>query len=153
MGGGTQPTDSKFVKYRYCFSQNGNLYQAFSTQLTNDSSIIISIRADDRFNGLAAVTGESLIKFGVSAAEDRITVHPSVGRAGVSITHNTRVAGRHITAKLLVDATVETLISVPLTKFKVASGSLLLVSLMMPMDIRLYSGVLRMLITHSYYIP
>lgn len=122
MAAPTSKSENKPSVYRYCFSQNGRVYQAFSARLTSDDSIIISIRSDDRFNGLMAATGDALARFHVAADEDRISVHPSIGRTGVSITHNTRVAGKHVTAKLLVDATADTLIAVPLTKVQGCVG-------------------------------
>jgi hypothetical protein len=49
-------------------------------------------------------------------SEDRYSIHPSIGKDAISIKHTERIEGQRITAKLMIDATVENVVAVPFTK-------------------------------------
>jgi hypothetical protein len=103
---------------RFCVLQNAERFELFRVQMTGDGSVIIIVQPEDSFDGLAQGVATPFLLTGAGRPDEvRFTIHPSLGRDGLSITSNTRSNGRKITSKLLLDATVETLFALITTKF------------------------------------
>ncbi|WP_150126985.1 hypothetical protein [Sphingomonas panacis] len=93
---------------RFCIRQDGTLFEIFAMRETSDDTVIISMTPEDNFEGWTNTIGGDPIFMEVGKEdESRFSLHPSIGRTGLSFTTNQRINGKKFTGKLLLDATVD----------------------------------------------
>jgi hypothetical protein len=105
------PASADNERCRFLVREDGLFHELFTLQrLMKDGTVSVLIRPDDNFGGLSdAPFGPPRLGGAGVLAEFRFSLHPSIGKDGLSVTTNVRHDGRKITGKLLVDADVSTL--------------------------------------------
>lgn len=109
------PSQKKVIAYE----RAGVVYELFTMRwMESDQSVLISLRPEDNHDGLSeGLLRPPILDASSSIKEFRFTLHPSVGKSGLSISKNLNVEQGKVTSKLLVDANKDNIQSYVFTKF------------------------------------
>lgn len=101
----------RFVR-RFCIMQDGDLFSLFSIEENRDGTVAIYTATEDHHEGFSEGFGvEKLFREIGSASQRKFSVHPSIGRDGISITHQVILGKQKFRSKLLVASDLENLVA------------------------------------------
>lgn len=107
----------RFVR-RFCIKQDGNLFSLFSIEENRDGTVAIYTATEDNHEGFSEGFGaEKLFREVGSASQRKFSVHPSIGRDGITITHQVILGKQKFRSKLLVASDLENLVARVCTYF------------------------------------
>ena len=98
--------------YRFCLRQNGDLFSLFSVEENSDGTLAIYTTTEDSHEGFSEGFGtRKMFRETGSASQRKFSVHPSIGRDGITITHQIALNKEKFRSKLLVDSDLSNLIA------------------------------------------
>lgn len=97
---------------RFCVKQDGDLFSLFWMQENRDGTVAIYTATEDSHEGFSEGFGKKkLFREAGSASQRKFSVHPSIGRDGITITSQVILNNKKIRSKLLVDSDLPNLVS------------------------------------------
>ena len=98
--------------HRFCVNQDGVLFSLFSLEENSDGTVAIYTTTEDSHEGFSdGSKTEKVFRETGSASQRKFSVHPSIGRDCITITHQVKLNKEHFRSKLLVDADLENLVA------------------------------------------
>lgn len=98
--------------YRFCLRQNGDLFSLFSVKENSDGTLAVYTSTEDSHEGFSeGFETKKLFRETGSASQRKFSVHPSIGRDGITITCQVVLNSEKFRSKLLVDSDLPNLIA------------------------------------------